>query len=712
LKIVQMSPIAHSTHSRPQDQVLVHIAPNQRPRPTSFIPSSSFPSVNPTKSVQEHNAATTNQPDKDDGPYHGDRDNKTHMLQLYHIDSDPNISSSKHPAYQTTSFKDATMIDMTEYPLDKNEDRNEDKEGDGTEFNNSGNEQAHYGQHHPLKTQQQQLFSDEADSRSHSEGDASFREQSGQQDGSSSLQEQAMDQDERDSVSLHSQQQSDGLCPHEIAAQSESTPRDKVQENQLGEANSGYHRRGSTSSSTTNTNTSIHYSNTKPGSQINKRETIGSLPMPIRIDRSIGAHSNRTSYASSNSTSSIFAHSNSSGSNGSSGSSSSFAAAADTVPLEDVSATAKTGTSASAHSTLTKVAAAVVGATVGKRRPTVTSGFSSSETDSGPMSTRLGPGGGIAGGAGGGAGVLKSFQQPPPSLQRPRQQQPMTIVHGLESKNNLMKDENSRQRLVGLDQERLSQHATFMKVERSVPELREYISQLYKTILGKDEAMEHSQKQIASLRSELDRARSHAEEEKKELVDEMDRTKEQIVTMEENFLLWRTKVHNDQATLQDNLLNERLDKQDRALVLDLRRTLELERQQHQRELKSMRMQSQARLDKLEHDIQAAKMEATMYAEMMHEVVTENDDLRSCVKSASRVMRRHGWTDPNNKNCGDSGGGQNSSVVVSASTSRSNSQGSASGHRSRPRNSDNFGFPSGMESESDDGSDEDMEEIAI
>ncbi|KAF9990442.1 hypothetical protein BGZ75_001924 [Mortierella antarctica] len=352
-----------------------------------------------------------------------------------------------------------------------------------------------------------------------------------------------------------------------------------------------------------------------------------------------------------------------------------------------------------------------------------------------------------------------------------------------------------------------------MKVERSVPELREYISQLYKTILGKDEALEHSQKQIASLRSELDRVRSHAEEEKKELVDEMDRTKEQIVTMEENFLLWRTKVHNDQATLQDNLLNERLDKQDRideleedlnasqeeadrlrsrllvleyeegyhgpssflpddntsdmsssssssgsshtgsnssnrgssvsiviehgpmtvdthrrrsadftlleqraqsfeALVQDLRRTLELERQQHQRELKSIRMQSQARLDKLEHDIQAAKMEATMYAEMMHEVVTENDDLRSRVKSASRVMRRHGWTDLNKKKSDDSGGGQNSSVVVSASTSRSNSQGSESGHRSRPRNSDNFGFPSGMDSESDDGSDEDMEEIAI
>ncbi|KAF9573980.1 hypothetical protein EC968_007666 [Mortierella alpina] len=346
-----------------------------------------------------------------------------------------------------------------------------------------------------------------------------------------------------------------------------------------------------------------------------------------------------------------------------------------------------------------------------------------------------------------------------------------------------------------------------MKVERPVSELREYISQLYKTILGKDEALEHSQKQIASLRSELDRVRSHAEEEKKELVDEMDRTKEQIVTMEENFLLWRTKVHNDQATLQDNLLNERLDKQDRideleedlsasqeeadrlrsrllvleyeegyhgpssflpddnasdrssssishtgsnsshrgssvsisiehgpmtvdthrrrsadftlleqraqsfeALVQDLRRTLELERQQHQRELKTIRMQSQAKFDKLEHDLQAAKMEATMYAEMMHEVVTENDGLRSRVKSASRVMRRHGWVDPS-KNNGDSDP-KHSSVVMSASTSRSNSQGSASGRRSRRRNSDHFGFPDDGDSESDDGSEDDMDEIVI
>ncbi|KAF9280402.1 hypothetical protein BGZ68_007244 [Mortierella alpina] len=992
-----MSPTAHDTHARPQDQVLVHIAPDQRLRSTSSIPSSSSPSVEPTKSAQDHDTAAKNEHQKD-APYHVNRDSKSHMHQLYHIDSDPNISSNPNSVYQAPSFKDATTIDMTEYPLD----RNEDKDGDDIEFNKSENALAHYGQHHPLKAQQQQQAIKEEDSWYLKEDSPSLQEQSRQQDASSSLPEQAANQErnsshmqhfhhdalmvpvvpesiasetiggERGSISLHGQQQSDDIHSQESAALSESTATDQTLENQSrvestagaqhtknhtttsastlidlpsvtvppsiyqdssstsastasaaaaaavsivvtgvdsrpqrqqphssslfdffrgrktsipksgsslhqpsmtksttssGSAvpavplatqvkapltgtppsinksrifstttktaqDSAYPRRGSSSSH--NANTSIHYSHTKPTPQINKRETIGSLPMPIRSDRGMGHQSNRTSYASSHSTSSVFVRASNSGSTGSTSSSSPFAA--DAVPREDSSANAKTGTSASrqvsgvatatttttttatstttypsptipsqsitssAHSTLTKVAAAVVGATVGKRRPTVTTAETSRETDPGPVNNR------VRQGLGGG-----SQQQQPSLLQRPRPL--ITIVRGIDYQTELLNEENPRQRLVGLDQERLGQHATFMKAERSIPELREYISQLYKTILGKDEALEYSQKQISSLQSELDRVRAHAEEEKKELVDEMERTKEQIVTMEENFLLWRTKVHNDQMTLQDNLLNERLDKQDRideleedlnasqeeadrlrsrllvleyeegyhgpssflpddnnasdmsscssssshtgsnssnrgssvsiaiehgpmtvdthrrrsadftileqrtqsfeALVHDLKRTLELERQQHQKELKTIRMQSQARFDKLEHDIQAAKMEATMYAEMMHEVVTENDDLRNRVKSASRVMRRHGRSDPN-KNSGNSGG-KDSSVVVNASTSRSNSQGSVSDHRSRSRDSHNFGFPSGIDdddNESDNESDNDMEEIAI
>lgn len=40
--------------------------------------------------------------------------------------------------------------------------------------------------------------------------------------------------------------------------------------------------------------------------------------------------------------------------------------------------------------------------------------------------------------------------------------------------------------------------------------------------------------------------------------------KEQVVSMEVNFLLWRTKIHNDQMTQQEEFLQERLVKQDRV----------------------------------------------------------------------------------------------------------------------------------------------------
>jgi len=48
----------------------------------------------------------------------------------------------------------------------------------------------------------------------------------------------------------------------------------------------------------------------------------------------------------------------------------------------------------------------------------------------------------------------------------------------------------------------------------------------------------------------------------------VDRVKEQVVTMEENFLLWRTKVHNDQMAQQEDYLHERLVKQDQIEELE------------------------------------------------------------------------------------------------------------------------------------------------
>lgn len=48
------------------------------------------------------------------------------------------------------------------------------------------------------------------------------------------------------------------------------------------------------------------------------------------------------------------------------------------------------------------------------------------------------------------------------------------------------------------------------------------------------------------------------------LLAEADTVKEQVVKMEENFLLWRTKVHHDQMAQQEEFLQERLVKQDRV----------------------------------------------------------------------------------------------------------------------------------------------------
>ncbi|KAG0010708.1 hypothetical protein BGZ80_001250 [Entomortierella chlamydospora] len=40
--------------------------------------------------------------------------------------------------------------------------------------------------------------------------------------------------------------------------------------------------------------------------------------------------------------------------------------------------------------------------------------------------------------------------------------------------------------------------------------------------------------------------------------------------------------------------------------------------------------------------------STMYSEMMHEVVSENDELRKKLKSAQRKLRRYGENSQNNR----------------------------------------------------------------
>ncbi|KAK3804918.1 MAG: hypothetical protein J3Q66DRAFT_393588 [Benniella sp.] len=249
-----------------------------------------------------------------------------------------------------------------------------------------------------------------------------------------------------------------------------------------------------------------------------------------------------------------------------------------------------------------------------------------------------------------------------------------------------------------------------------------------------DQEQLHYHAQFMNSERELEQTRMRAEEDKQALVGEIDRIREQVVTMEENFLLWRTKVRRDQMAEHEEFLHERLVNQDRIeelaeslsasqeeatrlrnrlLVLEyeddyigpsshfsesdvhtnhssaeeddnnsnpstmvtidygpmtvaahkrrsgdfkileqkarsfeaqiqgLKKTIEQEREDHQKALVEFRMRLHDKCVRLEHEAQAAKMESTMYTEMMHEIVSENDDLRKQVKEAQRKLRRQG-----------------------------------------------------------------------
>ncbi|KAF9402849.1 hypothetical protein BGZ94_004790, partial [Podila epigama] len=173
-----------------------------------------------------------------------------------------------------------------------------------------------------------------------------------------------------------------------------------------------------------------------------------------------------------------------------------------------------------AHSTFSKVAAAVVGVTVGRRRPSVT------------------------------AEILETGQGGPPKHDG---NTCGSSIHPVRK---------------GLDASQLENHAKFLSEAKTTQELTEYIEQLYHTILTNNVALEYSNKQMAALQKELDQTKSQAEEEKKALTAETQRVKEQVATMEENFLLWRNKVHSDQVAAQEEYLHERLLKQDRIEELE------------------------------------------------------------------------------------------------------------------------------------------------
>ncbi|KAG0370266.1 hypothetical protein BGX24_002074 [Mortierella sp. AD032] len=143
-----------------------------------------------------------------------------------------------------------------------------------------------------------------------------------------------------------------------------------------------------------------------------------------------------------------------------------------------------------------------------------------------------------------------------------------------------------------------------------------------------------------------------------------------------------------------------------AQVQELKRIMEKERLGYFKDLADLRFKMEARCTKLDHDVHAAKMESTMYNEMMHEVVTENDDLRQQVKEAQRKLRRQGHGQGDGQcHSGDNARSSFNNSNSNATTDIGNSSKTNSIASSRPRrNQDYYGFP-------DDGSDEDdMEDV--
>ncbi|KAF9293204.1 hypothetical protein BGZ88_005666 [Linnemannia elongata] len=451
-----------------------------------------------------------------------------------------------------------------------------------------------------------------------------------------------------------------------------------------------------------------------------------------------------------------------------------------TIPLTPF-VTAKTNvdtttSSNSTQSTLSKVAGAVVGVTIGKRRPSVVS-----EVNAGASSH--------------GFGLLKYREKPPPMPLVVRQQQ-QQVQH--QHQHSGAESDGFSGDGTGLDAEQLQYHARFMRSEKSMTELMEYVGKMYHTVMNKDVALEYSRTQIAVLHKELDQNRVRSEDDRKSLTAEVDTVKEQVVKMEENFLLWRTKVHHDQMAQQEEFLQERLVKQDRIeeledmlhasqeevtrlrnrlLVLEyedgyvgataflpsstsdynhpgdpynpcttiaiehgpmtinshkrrsgdfrimeqraqsfegqvqeLKRAMEKLRQDQGKELAELRMKFGAKCSKLEHDVHAAKMESTMYNEMLHEVVTENEDLRKQLKDAQRQLRRQGHSA---SVCIDSGNSSSTTINNNYRSDSNSSNATKSKSSSKPRrNPDHYGFPDDGSYSLDGSDDDDMEDIVI
>ncbi|KAG0240866.1 hypothetical protein BGW41_006621 [Actinomortierella wolfii] len=124
----------------------------------------------------------------------------------------------------------------------------------------------------------------------------------------------------------------------------------------------------------------------------------------------------------------------------------------------------------------------------------------------------------------------------------------------------------------GLTSQQLEDHPQHLQRLQQAGPLSEsvvdYIEQLYRTIQNRDLALTLAQQQTRSLQKELEQMKLTTEQDKQALTDEVEKTKEQMRLMDENFMAWRTKVHNEQLIIQEEYLHERLIKQDRIEELE------------------------------------------------------------------------------------------------------------------------------------------------
>ncbi|KAG0235229.1 hypothetical protein BGW42_005693 [Actinomortierella wolfii] len=299
-----------------------------------------------------------------------------------------------------------------------------------------------------------------------------------------------------------------------------------------------------------------------------------------------------------------------------------------TAPPPPSSSSTPAPTASLAQTALGRVAAAVVGATFGKRRSSVSSGAAQNPSSGGGGGATIAPA--VAGTSDTSGNQKKKGLSTPPSHQHQHlpqstadngekeekidgasgaeaaetgssscselspspspsllqlQPQPMQMpsarpssttsgspTPGSRLSNYSLELETSSIPAPGLTSQQLEDHPQHLQRLQQAGPLSEsvvdYIEQLYLTIQNRDLALTLAQQQTRSLQKELEQMKLTTEQDKQALTDEVEKTKEQMRLMDENFMAWRTKVHNEQLIIQEEYLHERLIKQDRIEELE------------------------------------------------------------------------------------------------------------------------------------------------